>query len=293
MDIELLSKMVAELILDHDSVGLPGVGSFVAEIAPAAFSDRGYTITPPYRRLSFHSGYPEDDILASYYAESNHLEIAEAKAILADYLSQMKEVLKTRKTVIFPGLGRLRATKDNKFFFVADEELDIYPDGLMLEPISLKTHQETAEEVAEAVSRLSRLIADQPIPVTPVPESVPEPVSEPEPDIVPEPLPEPAPEPEAAPAPTAGPDSVPVSEPEPAVEPAPAAPESKTEHHSSHHHHSHHHHHRRRRSFLTILLAVLLAVVFVFALFMILSRLAPDFIDRILYTPEELSIINY
>lgn len=271
MDIELLSKMVAELILDHDSVGLPGVGSFVAEIAPAAFSDRGYAITPPYRRLSFHSGYPEDDMLASYYAESNHLELAEAKAILADYLSQMKEVLKTRKTVIFPGLGRLRATKDNKFFFVADEELDIYPDGLMLEPISLKTHQETAEEVAEAVSRLSRLIADQPIPVSPVPE--------PAPEIAPE--------------------------PEPSVEPAPAiVPESGPEHHSSHHHHhahhdhhdhhhGHHHHHRRRRRFLTILLVVLLAAIIAFALFMILSRLAPDFIDRILYTPEELSIINY
>lgn len=286
MDIELLSKMLAELILDHDSVGLPGVGSFVAEIAPAAFSDRGYTITPPYRRLSFHSGYPEDEVLASYYAESNHLEIAESKAILADYLSQMKEVLKTRKTVIFPGLGRLRATKDNKFFFVADEDLDIYPDGLMLEPISLKTHQETAEEVAEAVSRLSRLIADQPIPVSSVPDPVPEPVPEPEPEIASEPVPEPAPEPEAAPVQ----DSAQASEPGPSVVAAPVAlaPEPRTAHHSSHHHH-----HRRRRSIWTILLVVLLAVIIAFALFMILSRLAPDFIDRILYTPEELSIINY
>ena len=53
MDIDLLSKMVKELILDKDEVELPGVGTFVAETVPATFSDKGYTINPPYRKLSF------------------------------------------------------------------------------------------------------------------------------------------------------------------------------------------------------------------------------------------------
>ena len=44
MDIDLLSKMVKELILDNDEVSLPGVGSFVAELVPSSFSDKGYTI---------------------------------------------------------------------------------------------------------------------------------------------------------------------------------------------------------------------------------------------------------
>ena len=37
MDIDLLSKMVKELILDNDRVVLPGLGSFVAEIVPSTF----------------------------------------------------------------------------------------------------------------------------------------------------------------------------------------------------------------------------------------------------------------
>ena len=53
MDIDLLAKMVKETVMDHDSVTLPGVGSFVAELVPAVFTDRGYTINPPYRRLYF------------------------------------------------------------------------------------------------------------------------------------------------------------------------------------------------------------------------------------------------
>ena len=41
MDIDLLSKMVKELILDNDRVVLPGLGSFVAEVVPSTFSDKG------------------------------------------------------------------------------------------------------------------------------------------------------------------------------------------------------------------------------------------------------------
>ena len=239
MDIELLSRMVGELVLDNDRVGLPGMGTFVAEVVPASFSDKGYTINPPYRRLSFHSGHPDDDLLARYYADSNSIPVPEAKAIIADYVSQMKEVLKSRKTVIFPGLGRLRATKDNTFFFVADQDLDIYPEGMMLAPVSLKTHAETPEEVARAVSSLSELIAAQPLAPAPVPE--------------------------------------PASKAEQAAEAeASAAPGG-----------------RKPFRWWLIPLALLILAVVAFAVFMILARVTPDFIDSILYTPEELRIINY
>ena len=52
MDVDLLSKIIKELILDKDRVVLPGLGCFVAEVVPATFSDKGYTINPPYRKLS-------------------------------------------------------------------------------------------------------------------------------------------------------------------------------------------------------------------------------------------------
>ena len=53
MDIDLFSNIVKDLILDNDEVTLPGLGTFVSELMPSSFSDKGYTINPPYRRLSF------------------------------------------------------------------------------------------------------------------------------------------------------------------------------------------------------------------------------------------------
>ena len=159
MDIDLLSKMVKELILDNDKVSLPGLGAFVAEVVPATFSDKGYTVNPPYRRLSFRSNLEQDTLLAELYARANGVEEDIAGRIVTEFVSELAEVLKVKKTVVFPGLGRLRATKENNVFFVADEDLDIYPEGFGLEPVSLKTHQETREEVGAVMESLAAALA--------------------------------------------------------------------------------------------------------------------------------------
>ena len=176
MDIDLLSKMVKELILDNERVVLPGLGSFVAEIVPATFSDKGYTINPPYRKLYFRSKPDGDSDLIPFYAKSNSVSEEIAEKVIVDFVSELKAVLFQKKTVIFPGLGRLRATKENNVFFVADEDLDIYPEGFGLEPISLKTHTASAVEVKTVVSGLKSILSE---PIALPGEEEPEVVTEP------------------------------------------------------------------------------------------------------------------
>lgn len=310
MDIDLFSKMIKELILDSDRVVLPGLGCFVAEMVPATFSDKGYTINPPYRRLSFRSKPDADDALMNFYAESNGLDRDVACRILGDFIAELRTVIFTKKLVVLPGLGRLRATKENNIFFIADEDLDIYPAGFGLEPISLKTHQETRQEVIEAVAGLRSILDDAPVQenvpeaelvaavdsepvVEPVPviehEQTDEPVVEPEQTIEPEPVvePEPVEEPfgkgadvpdENSPAP-----EVVETEPVPevmgetmlefATEPA----GRKT---------------CRKNALLAFGIPAAIAVILLVA-FIVAARVAPEWIDSLLYTPEELEIINH
>lgn len=159
MDIDLLSKIVKELILDNDEVALPGIGSFIAEIVPSVFSDKGYTINPPYRRLSFRQkGSGDENMVIDFYARCNNIDTPTASRIIREFLEEMRRVLETKKSIVFPGLGKLRATKANYFFFVADEDLDIYPEGFGLEPISLKTHEETPAEVSATMAALRSIL---------------------------------------------------------------------------------------------------------------------------------------
>ena len=331
--------MISELITDHNRVGLPGLGTFVAEVVPATFSDKGYTINPPYRRLSFHPSCSEDTLLIDFYAASNGISKEAAGLYLKQFLGEMKSVLKERKTITLPGLGRLRATVENNFFFVPDPDLDIYPDGFALKPLSLKTISmadeveiplfppmgeemdgkgvgevegerageteaweisENKEETGGTVPLASTQLAGiQPEPEGIQPETEPrqpEPAQQPEPEgIQPEieqQQPEPAPQPEGI-----QPETEP-QQPEPAPEPEGIQPETEPQQPESAPQPQSRPETgparapRRFRWWIPLLILLAMAAVALLA-FLTVAQVAPDFIDSILYTPEELRIINY
>ena len=278
MDIDLLSRMIGTLIVEHDQVGLPGVGTFVAEMMPASFADRGYTIHPPYRRLSFYPSQLEDSLLTDLYADTNHIDRESARVYITQFLAEMKSILEERKTIVLPGLGRLRATRENTLFFVADEDLDIFPAGIGLRPVSLKSRTVLDEPVEIHV----------PMPAPPVPEPIPEPQPEPEPEPEPETEPEAEPDPVPEPQPEPQPekktglltwDPIPGPAGEKAAGAEPARPAGKKRH--------------RRRWWIPVAVGAAVLAVVALASFLILARVAPDFIDSLLYTPEQLRIINY
>ena len=337
MDIDLLSRIVKELITDHDKVGLPGLGTFVAEVVPASFSDKGYTINPPYRRLSFHPDNTEADLLVKFYADSNHVPLEASRVYITEFLSELKQVLIQRKTVIFPGLGRLRATKENNFFFVPDEDLDIYPDGFGLQPVSMKYIQGVADPVdiklsysdamrgfedrhraaePELPAEMGQLSEPgQPVepvqpsesgqlsePVQPVAEGQPSEQEQPtEPDQAEQEQPSEDPSERqcgAAPAEQlqgeerdAAPAELPGGERDAAPaeqlhgEERDAAPAELPGEETGVVR-------RRCRWWIAPVVVLSLAVV-ALGVFVILAHAAPDFIDSILYTPEELKILNY
>lgn len=218
MDISLFSEMIKNLILDNDEVTLPGVGSFVSEVVPSSFSDKGYTINPPYRKLSFRHRQGKDNLLAEFYSKSNGTDLESAEKLVKVFLDGLEEDLRTKKTVEMPGLGRLRATREGTIFFIPDEDLDIYCSGFGLQPVSLKTHEETPEEVARAVSDLRKMVDDPVPPLTPLQETGQEEA------VGTEPEPEPATKPASRPEPLAA--TEPASCPEP-VAPDPASPASE------------------------------------------------------------------
>ena len=258
MDIDLLSKMVKDLIMDNDEVTLPLLGTFVAELVPASFADRGYTINPPYRRLFFTQRLGNDTLLVDLYSANALIPKEKALHDLEDFMTGLKEVLRSRKTVPMPGLGRLRATRENNFFFISDEDLDIYPEGIGLGPVSMKTHVETPEEVSAALQGLSGIISG-----TGSEHPSEEPPAEPLPDAVPD-----VPEPKAAP-----------DVPEPGVAPEPVTGQpvpGKS----------------FWRTFLVVLFSLAAAAVLALIVFVAAARLFPDWADSVLYTPEELQILK-
>lgn len=322
MDISLFSEMIKNLILDNDEVTLPGVGSFVSEVVPSSFSDKGYTINPPYRKLSFRHRQGKDNLLAEFYSKSNGTDLESAGKLVKVFLDGLEEDLRTKKTVEMPGLGRLRATREGTIFFIPDEDLDIYCSGFGLQPVSLKTHEETPEEVARAVSDLRKMVDDPVPPLTPLQETgqeeavgtEPEPVAATEPASCPEPV---APDPassssvEDSPAGPSAPvaaastqdlpaaPATPVELPTPAAQDTPAAPaspdapaappypdQSATQVSPAPSGNV------RKKRLLTGVAVVIFIALLALGGFILLSRLSPDLVDRMLYSEDELRLIE-
>ena len=272
MNIDLLSKMIRELLMEHDEVGLPGFGAFVAELVPASFSERGYVINPPYRRVVFLPGKGEDGKLVNLYSRISGLDANKVRGVLERLLADVRSELLEKKIVDFPGLGRLRATRQNNFFFICDEDLDIYPDGFALESVSLKSHPVPPAAAQAQEQSLASIVSSLPEPtVEPAPAT--EPLATPETDPLPEP---PVLEPDPLVAEPAELKPLPALSEE-IVEPVLDVPVP------------------RKRHFRWWLLFVILLVftALFFAVFLVLASAAPDFIDSILYTPEELRILNW
>ena len=270
MDIDLLSKMVKELILVNDRVTLPGVGAFVAEMVPASFTDRGYTINPPYRRLVFRQGVSQekDHLLADMYASANNIDREMAEKLLREFLKGMVEELRKRKMLVFTGLGRLRATRENNFFFICDENLDIFPEGMGLEAVSLKSHSKPKELDFSEVDAVVNSPAESP--AEPSAESPAEPAAE----SPTEPAAESPAEPSAE------------SPAEPRWWLGETEPEEEDEQHGSI---------WKKGWFVAVfsICCLLLLAALAFALFLLLARTQPELIDSLLYTEEELEILNH
>ena len=139
MDINLFSKILRELILEHDRVSLPGMGSFIAEMAPSVLSDRALVIHPPFRRILFRtSEIWNDGLLEERYAKERGVSEEIAKHEISEFIKRLKIDLNTNKTYKIPDFGSMRATEQNDYFFVADKELFNYIEGFGLEPINIR-----------------------------------------------------------------------------------------------------------------------------------------------------------
>jgi hypothetical protein len=257
MDVVLLSRMIRDLMLDRDELSLPGLGTFGAESMPASFSDRGFTINPPYRRLTFSTRETSDGLLAELYARSNGIGLQEAEGIIRAFSEGLSKDLRDNRSVEFPGLGRLRSTREGHLFFVPDQDLDITPDACGLESVSLKSHA----PIAALGGQLPPVVA---------------------------------PEPEDAGGTEAGSVSGNCGRPWPhewegrseaevsggtssAVEQASSGTTTKL---------------RKRNRPLRWAIGAVAAAVLLLGVFTLVSRIAPGFTDRLLYTEEQLAIIN-
>ena len=151
MEINLFSRCIKDLIEENDRVDVPYLGTFMAEMVPAVYSDRQTTIHPPYRKMSFHKAdvaLADGRLLLDKVVKETGVAFDQAGVELSWCLSRLCSELEGHKRCKLPGLGEMRANARNEFFFVPDDDLDIWPDGRGFEAIAIKVSEKMPDQGA-------------------------------------------------------------------------------------------------------------------------------------------------
>ena len=299
MEINLFSKCVRDLIVENDRVAVPHLGVFSAMMMPASYSDRQTTIHPPYRKMQFHKedvSIQDGALLLDKIVAETGVSQEQAGVELGWCLSRLCSELEGRKSCKLPGLGTMRANARNEFFFVPDEDLDIWPDGLGFEPISIKVSERVPEPEPELAAET---VAEE------VPAAVPEPELNPELELNPNPEPEPAAETVAEEVPAAVPEPEPElhdvleepKEPKESKGPEETLPSgdfvfSRKQEWSARPEEYERMYGRRMHPLWVVAMVVgVLLILFVAASYLFTEEMSP-ILDRLLYTKEELKLLG-
>lgn len=169
MDVLLLSRLLKELIIDNERIPLPGMGYFLTEPTSAFFSEDRKTIYPPSKRISFKGDdMAKGDILAAYFAKSCGIDADTARTELDTFLQQLKITLNNKKSIDFPGMGRLRLTQDGNLFFAMDTTdgglfAQVFGfEPIVLKPVNKSSDTATSKEDTAPASSIGPVPVNQP-----------------------------------------------------------------------------------------------------------------------------------
>ncbi len=163
MTIESFTSCLEEFIMEHDRLLVPGLGAFTAGLQAATISDNGFTINPPYRKLEFiygeDLGIGENEQYDYLYSIKEKMDLEKVREELAEIISEIKREVEVNSLVELPGLGKLRSLGDGHLFFVMDKDAQIYPEGFALSSVSLKNRVSGIPEVVAAPKPVEQLAA--------------------------------------------------------------------------------------------------------------------------------------
>ena len=164
-NIAIFSRLIRSLLMQHNRVSLPGLGSFIAEDQPSELTDEGRLINAPTRIVTFSVKETwNDEVLEKAYATelegamleleddsapqeqpqnkengASKLFLEQAKREVASFVATIESQLQSSGTFQFPGFGTMTMEgKRQDITFLKSTDCDLAPDGFGLTSVSVK-----------------------------------------------------------------------------------------------------------------------------------------------------------
>ena len=177
-----VQKYIADLLSEHDCVIVPGLGGFLGSYVPAQIHPVYHTFQPPSKKILFNINLRQNDgLLANRIVQEEKISFDEASRQVARFAQEVLYAMKTKRTFMFPRVGRLLTGKEGNIQFEQDSRTNHLDDSFGLQPFFTSpvksggpvsvhqrneiSHTSTSELVRRALPRPLRWAAILAIPV--------------------------------------------------------------------------------------------------------------------------------
>ncbi|MCW5925147.1 MAG: hypothetical protein KIS77_22715 [Saprospiraceae bacterium] len=143
---------IEKLLFLHDTLTIPGFGSFTATKISATADYVGGTVSPPSKSLTFSENITSDDgILVNDVALTHGISAEEARQIVQNFVQDTQSKLDQREIVTLPAVGRLYKNYVQKIQFLPDTT-NFSPESFGLPPLQFSpiARSREVEKTAEA-----------------------------------------------------------------------------------------------------------------------------------------------
>lgn len=133
-----LSKFISELLLEHDCVTVPGLGSFLGNFKSAHYDLENEKFYPPSKQISFNSQIKVNDgLLAKFISEKSGLNYDDSLKEIHQEVLKITLNLK-KESVLLKDIGELNLNKEENIVFTPLQTKNFLKDSFGLSPIFIK-----------------------------------------------------------------------------------------------------------------------------------------------------------
>ena len=133
-----LSKFISELLLEHDCVTVPGLGSFLGNFKSAHYDLENEKFYPPSKQISFNSQIKANDgLLAKFMSEKSGLNYDDSLKEIHQEVLKITLNLK-KESVLLKDIGELNLNKEENIVFTPFQTKNFLKDSFGLSPIFIK-----------------------------------------------------------------------------------------------------------------------------------------------------------
>jgi hypothetical protein len=153
---------ISELLFEHETVILPGLGEFFTQYVPAKFVPEKQRVESPYKVIAFDPEKKEGDTpLIGHMAARENMDTDEVKTFLQDFVAEIRQTLTSGKQLKLVRVGVFSQGEKGDIVFEPDRSVNYLEDTAGMDS-SIAAPEEVSREEDPSVAIIPPISPEEP-----------------------------------------------------------------------------------------------------------------------------------